>query len=219
MVFETERPRQSGLRTNIATFLADAVRGLDVLDVGCADHSAANESSPRWLHKHIVKAARSTTGLDLLESDVAKLRERGYNMVSGDACTMDLGRTFDVIIAGELIEHVDNPGGLMRNLRRHLNRNGRLIITTPNPFFLLHWFEWFLLNSKLRQRWNCDHVGWYDPFTMENLLDRHGLKIDAVHYFARSRKTLAVLRALRLPCPRPLASSFLVIARASPQPS
>ena len=201
------------LRTDIISFIAETVRGKDVLDVGCADHQAERQSDPRWLHKHIKGSARSVVGLELLESEAVKLRQRGYNVIVGDAVTADLGCTFDVIVAGELIEHIDNPGGFIRNMRRHLKHGGQLVITTPNPFFALHWVEWLLLSSKLRERWNLEHVGWYDPFTLGNLLERCGLKVEAIYYFARSRKTLAVLRALHLPCPRPLASSFVTVAR------
>jgi 2-polyprenyl-3-methyl-5-hydroxy-6-metoxy-1,4-benzoquinol methylase len=56
------------------------------------------------------------------------LRERGYNAVAGDACSVDLGQKFEVVVAGEIIEHVENPGALVRNLARHVAPNGKLIL-------------------------------------------------------------------------------------------
>jgi SAM-dependent methyltransferase len=194
--------------------MADLVRGKTVLDVGCVDHSARLESSDRWMHKHLVRAAASVIGLDILESEAAKLRERGYNVVAGDASTVDLGQTFDLVVAGEIIEHIDNPGAFLRNMARHLNSAGRLVLTTPNPFFVMHQFE-FAFVSSLDKRWNHEHVCWYCPFTLGNLLERSGLTVDSCYFFTRSRKLLKVLGVLGLPCFGPLASSFVVVARRS----
>lgn len=202
--------------TDIFSFLRKSVQGKDVLDVGCVAHTAASYQDPRWVHEHIVESAQSVVGLDLLESEVAKLRARGYHIIAGDAITADLGATFDVIVAGEFIEHIDNPGGFLENMHRHLRPGGQIILTTPNPFFVMHWLEWLFLNrSKLEQRWNREHVAWFDPFTITNLLARHNFAVESVSYFARSQKLLRGLRLFRLRCPRMLASTFVAVARKS----
>ena len=45
------------LSAAIPDFLADLVRGNDVLDVGCVDHTATLEATDTWLHKHIACSA------------------------------------------------------------------------------------------------------------------------------------------------------------------
>ena len=100
------------LSSTIQGFLSDYVRGKDVLDVGCVDHTATLEATDTWLHKHIVRSATSAVGLDLLESEAAKLREKGYDIRSGDACSVSLDQTFDVVVAGEIIEHVGQSRGV-----------------------------------------------------------------------------------------------------------
>ena len=42
--------------------------------------------------------------------------------------------TFDVIICQELIEHLENPRHLLRELKKILNNEGIIILTTPNIF-------------------------------------------------------------------------------------
>ena len=40
--------------------------------------------------------------------------------------------SFDVVVAGEIIEHVPNPDLLLREIRRALRPGGTLIVSTPN---------------------------------------------------------------------------------------
>ena len=188
-------------------YVASQCAGRRVLDVGCADHHAAAECSSTWLHKHIHKAAAYALGVDLAEPEVVKLRAKGYNMIVSDAQTVQIGERFDVIVAGEIIEHVDCPGALLRNLREHLCPQGRLILTTPNPFYALHWFEAMFCDP--RRRWNPEHVAWFDSFTLSNLLARCGFSVDEVSYFARSRKIRALFPGT---CPRILSSTLLMAA-------
>lgn len=42
------------------------------------------------------------------------------------------GQQADVILASEVIEHVDDPPGFLRTLRRHLAPGGLLVLTTPD---------------------------------------------------------------------------------------
>jgi hypothetical protein len=47
------------LSAAIQDFLSDFVRGRDVLDVGCVDHTGTLGATHTWLHKHIVRSANS----------------------------------------------------------------------------------------------------------------------------------------------------------------
>ena len=82
-------------KMSIFDFLSVSVKDKEVLDVGCVEHSAEAEASEFWMHRHLVRSARSVLGVDTLESDVEALRSRGYNMVCADATTAWLGRKFD----------------------------------------------------------------------------------------------------------------------------
>jgi 2-polyprenyl-3-methyl-5-hydroxy-6-metoxy-1,4-benzoquinol methylase len=199
------------LNSRIQDFLSQFVQNKTVLDVGCVDHSASVEREEYWLHKHLARTARSIVGLDILESDVAELRRRGYKVMCGDAITVSLNQTFDVVVAGEFIEHIDNPAAFVSNMARHLNEQGRLVMTTPHPFFFLHFLE--SIFSSAERRWNPQHVAWYCPFTLENLLCRNNLEVESCYYFTRSRKTLRLMKLAHLPCYGVIASHILVIAR------
>lgn len=194
----------------VQDYLSHLVTGKSVLDVGCADHAAESEAQDTWLHKHIRGSAASVVGLDYSKEAVEELNRRGYHIICADAMTADLGQQFDVITAGEIIEHVENPGAMLRNLARHLNPGGRLVVTTPNVWFAFHFVE--SLFFEPHKRWNYEHVAWYCSFTLCNLLQRCGLRVKAIRYMARSRKTRSVLRTFGLSCPKWLSSTLVVVA-------
>jgi 2-polyprenyl-3-methyl-5-hydroxy-6-metoxy-1,4-benzoquinol methylase len=199
------------LNSRIQDFLSQFVQSKTVLDVGCVDHSASVEREDHWLHKHLARSVKSILGLDILESDAAELRWRGYDVVCGDAITVSLNQTFDVVFAGEIIEHIDDPAAFVSNMARHLNQHGRLVMSTPHAFFFLHFLESIFSSAELR--WNPQHVAWYCPFTLENLLRRNDLEVESCFYFTRSRELRRLMNLMHLPCYGVLASAILIIAR------
>jgi len=208
------RPYTERIQTDILSYLESQVEGLDVLDVGCADHDVDHPpTGDRWMHGRLSRAARSMLGIDILEQDCAKLRARGYDVIAGDACTMKLGRAFDVVVAGEIIEHVENPGLLVRNLAEHLRPGGKLIITTPHIHFALPFVESIFCDP--RKRWNPQHCVAFEPFTLRNLMERCGLQVVTCGYVTRSRKLLTLIRH-GLPCWGWLSSTVVIIARNRP---
>jgi SAM-dependent methyltransferase len=133
--------------------------------------------------------------------------------VCGDATKVTLNQSFDIVVAGEIIEHIEDSGACLSNMARHLNEGGRLVVTTPHVFFFLHFLE--SIFSSAERRWNAQHVGWYCPFTLQNLLRRNNLEVESCFYFTRSRKLHCLLELLHLPCYGLFASSVLVVARRS----
>ena len=76
--------------------------------------------------------------MDYEADEIEKLKAAGYNVVSADATHFDLQQKFDAIVAGELIEHLSNPGLFLDCSSRHLQNNGLLILTTPNANCLIY---------------------------------------------------------------------------------
>ncbi|MGE0877280.1 MAG: class I SAM-dependent methyltransferase [Acidimicrobiia bacterium] len=157
-------------------FILRECRGRRVLDIGCIDHSAATAVAlgERWLHHEITAQAESVVGIDYLAADAEALRLRGYNIVSANAEDLDLGEQFDVLVAGDLVEHLLNVGRFLASCRRHMRRDSRLILTTPNPFNIEQ------VGHVLRSgapKVNAEHVAWIDPVTMRQLAERCGFKI------------------------------------------
>ena len=53
--------------------------------------------------------------------------------IIADICLpLPINKTFKIVTAIEVLEHVHNPQGLIKNMLKHVKRNGVCIITTPN---------------------------------------------------------------------------------------
>ena len=155
-------------------------RGKEVLDIGCVQHDAENAVSDAWLHKALVSVATKVVGVDYLEKDIADLRSNGYDVVAGDVTRpLAIDRQFDVIVVGNLIEHLSNFEGLFENLQRLLRDGGYVLISTANPFYREQYFYSAFKNDILI---NPEHTCWMDPVALDQLARRFGFFTDTVHW-------------------------------------
>lgn len=167
--------RLAALIPDRITFLVGAVAGKRVLDVGVVAHTREAIEDPVWLHAHLRRSAAACVGVDILPDSVGFLQSQGYDVRLADLTQGPLGETFDVITAGEVIEHLDAPGLLLKNCASMLPPGGRLIATVPNP-----WYLNVILKNAFRTSLyvdSADHVAWYDPNAMCELGQRAGLEL------------------------------------------
>lgn len=159
--------------------ISDLCRGKRVLDIGCVGHDLNFRWKSIWLHEILRKCAASVTGLDYDAESVAQLQREGYTAVCADATDFELGQTFDVVVAGELIEHLANPAGFLACTKKHLSPDGLLVLTTPNAQGLCYCLQNLVLGHELE---NPDHVCFYTPRTLACLLRKCGFEmINAVY--------------------------------------
>jgi SAM-dependent methyltransferase len=160
---------------NRVEFILPHVQGPEVLDVGCAAH-VPEPGSPYWLHGRLLEKFPSVIGLDLNQENMDKLKAQGFqNLVVGNAEDIQLNAKFNTIVAGELIEHLSNPGAFLSSARKHLAPGGKIVLTTPYPFGLLGVLYAALKFPKTCQ--NLEHTCWFCPQTFQELSRRAGLRI------------------------------------------
>jgi SAM-dependent methyltransferase len=137
--------------------------------------------SKRLLHAELRKAAADIVGVDYDLPTVEELRNNGFKeIVHGDVEHLErvqLDQVFDVVLCGDLIEHLSCPGDMLEGLKRFMGGDSELIITTPNSLGLLHFLR-YTINRALEGN---DHVLSFNVFTLRNLLRRHGFRITEIH--------------------------------------
>jgi len=137
-----------------------------ILDIGCARHTEQKRASGN-LHDYLhQKTEAKIVGVDVLEAEIEKMRREGYDVYVDDAEDLELDMEFDVVVAGEVIEHLADPGTFLTNIVDNLRPNGVLILTTPNP----DGFAYFR-KALLDQSNNPTHTCWIDPFNLERLVE------------------------------------------------
>jgi 2-polyprenyl-3-methyl-5-hydroxy-6-metoxy-1,4-benzoquinol methylase len=180
-----------------------------VLDIG----SASRHRRPDWMHGLVCGVASHVVGVDRDEATVVKLQERGYDIRVGDAQDFDVGEKFDIVLAGELIEHLDNVHGFLQSVHRHLGPDGRLVLTTPNPFYFMN----FVYRVGGRPRVNAEHTCWFCPDTIGHVLERNDFEIVELRFIGHrspSRFRRVVTGVARAVLPKNLRDdTMLVVAR------
>ena len=159
-------------------FVTKYCSGKSVLDIGCVQHNPENYKSKYWLHKAIKQVASSVVGIDLYEEGVKYLKDRGWNIVVADAQAFDLKQTFDLIVAGDIIEHLEDFHGFLTCCRNHMNNDSKLLISTPNPWYWKKTLQ-VILGGKVITV-NPEHTCWFDPTTLRQLVRRHGFDIGEI---------------------------------------
>jgi len=158
-----------------------------VLDLGCVHHDANNYKREDWIHKHIVKKAKKTVGADIEVKEIEYLNQLGFdirycNIEENDFPNKNK-QAFNVINAGELIEHLANPGKFLEHCKIMLKDDGILIISTPNV-----WNYYNLLSIVFRGKvpLHVQHTCWYDKKTLSQLVKRYGYRIQYFEYLPMS---------------------------------
>lgn len=159
-------------------YVTERVKDKNVLDLGCVQHDPRFAENKLWLHKAIRAVASDVIGLDLYQPGVDALTAKGYNIVHGDAQDFDFNQTYEVIVAGDLIEHLNNFGGFLESCAKHMTAESELIICTPNPW---HWHK--VVRAAYREvPVNEEHTCWMCPRTLAQLAARFNLKVVNVEY-------------------------------------
>jgi SAM-dependent methyltransferase len=119
--------------------------------------------------------------------------------------------SFDTILAGEFIEHLEQPVQFLRDCRSLLQSGGTLVLSTPNPYYppiiLLNWF------MVRKYFYSSDHVFEIAPRYMVRLLERTGFAL-------REMLSGGILlpvgrnRYLTIPVPKAICYHMIYVAEA-----
>ncbi|MBI4250709.1 class I SAM-dependent methyltransferase [Candidatus Uhrbacteria bacterium] len=137
--------------------------------------------------KYFLEKKASVTCVDILEAAVEankKMNPRAIHMV-GDAVTIQLPDRFDLIFMKDILEHVIDDEGLLKNMEKHLNYDGFIFVNTQNSFSLNYLIQGgyhrLVKKNKKWFGWDPTHVRFYNYFSLRKLLQKCELKPNGWH--------------------------------------
>lgn len=185
---------------NKNNFILSKCKNKNVLDLGCVDHDLYKNKivNDSWLHDKIKQISNSIIGVDILKENVEFLKTKGYKIVHGNVENLNEvpeinGKSFDIIIAGDLIEHLFNAGLFLESIKSFCNSSTEIIITTPNCFSIKYISPYLFKNKEKVRK---DHTCWYSKNTLIQLLKMKGFKTTGF-YFSSNIKVNGIRPFLR----------------------
>jgi 2-polyprenyl-3-methyl-5-hydroxy-6-metoxy-1,4-benzoquinol methylase len=149
---------------------------VNVLDIGCSTGVLAN------VLKNI-NADAKITGIDISAKAGEKAKlilENFYCLDLDNAVLPDFGKKFDLIILGDVLEHLKRPDNLLSNLKLILNEDGKIIISLPNIAYITIRIKLLLGTFEYEDTGIMDrtHLRFFTQKTVKNLIVSSGYKID-----------------------------------------
>ncbi|MEQ1866824.1 MAG: methyltransferase domain-containing protein [Alphaproteobacteria bacterium] len=112
-----------GILRDLVGLLIDPDARFDVLDLGCGTGLSGLAFKP---------IAKSLVGVDLSPKMLAKARELNIydKLIGGDVETLNLARTFDIVVAADVLVYLGDLTKLFAVARARLTPNGLWLFTT-----------------------------------------------------------------------------------------
>jgi len=152
--------------------LAGLPPGSRVLDVGCGEGVFAAE---------LAAAGAEVVGIDVADEPLRRARARHPELdlraVDGEGTWPLPDAAFDVVWAGEVIEHVADTARWLSEVRRVLRPHGTLLLTTPGHD-RLGMLRLALSRRAFEEHFDTrgDHLRFYTRATLEGLLADFGFE-------------------------------------------
>lgn len=146
------------------------------LDVGCGDGGAIGPIA--------VSAGVDYVGVDVSQVAVSLAKEHGFNAIaveSSDSLPFPTG-SFESACLVEVLEHLFDPFGTLREVHRVLAPGGVVVITVPNVAYWRRRADLFVLGRwnplgdelSVQQPWRDPHIRFFTPKVVGRLLDATG---------------------------------------------
>jgi len=189
---------------NRLEILVELCRDKRVLHIGCADHLPLINKKieqGKWLHALLCEVATECTGIDINTEAVEfmtrelKLKDIYHADITQALPEKLIDRQWDVVVMGEILEHIDNPVHFLQQLKHQLQpQASELIITVPNSFNRLFKND----IQRNTEDINSDHMYHFTPYTLGRVMYKSGF----------TSLELLVADRVALPYPMKLTNRF-----------
>ncbi len=178
-------------RLNKILELIGDVSGKKILDIGCASGDLGQQIKR--------KGSCEVTGIDISRKSVKEARK-----VLDNAMVVDLSQgrlpfkkgQFDIVIFSEVVEHLFNPGVILKEINRILKAGSVLVVTTPNILYWAHRLSFLRGEFKYQKEGPFDeaHIHFFTFNTLLNLVEDSGFKLVKMNNLYPGSDLLSVIK-------------------------
>lgn len=178
-----------------AAYILEQCANRRVLHLGCTDwpFTERKMASGALLHAKINQVATSVVGVDADQEGVKFFQQHGFPETYCENVERlehpgIVPHAYDIIVAGEIIEHLENPGTFLRSVQKLMTDKTELLVTTINAYC---WFRflYYLLGKEMVHE---DHNYYFSPAVLRRLLTRCGLEVTDFKHYAIGREVRAL---------------------------
>lgn len=184
-----------------------------VLHIGCTDSPYTEKRKGNLLHKDVSHVATKLWGIDPSSKGCKILKEMGFNNIIegyvGEYIDKLREEEFEVILAGEVIEHVYNVGAFLDNMAKIAHPSSTLVITTINALSLRS----FLFALLRKEKVHPNHNYYFSCKTIETLLVKAGFGDISVYYYNSKNNKIDKLLSTSRYISRALSDGLFVRAK------
>ncbi|HMH14099.1 MAG TPA: class I SAM-dependent methyltransferase [Edaphobacter sp.] len=162
------------LYPSVSRFLTNAPPGSIVMDAGCGNGSFISLFQDRSWQLH--GSDLSPTGIELARKTHPNIN---FFLADGQSLYADFLSTVgpvDIVLSTEVIEHVYDPRGFLRNCFALLKPGGTIVLTTPYHGYLKNLL--LAATGKMDQHftvlWDHGHIKFWSRKTIEGVLKETG---------------------------------------------
>jgi 2-polyprenyl-3-methyl-5-hydroxy-6-metoxy-1,4-benzoquinol methylase len=165
--------------------------GKRVLHLGCtnAPYTAQSLADGSLLHLRLREVASELHGVDIDQAGLDTLASLGVaHLHAGDigdiAVELLAAGPFDVVIAGEIVEHLTDPGAFLSNVRKVMSPHTRLLVSTVNAYCGFRFVQYAVRGRGGKvEPVHPDHVAYYSQATLARLLSSQGLEVTGQWFY------------------------------------
>lgn len=194
------------------SFLGKESKGGKIIHLGCCDHIDLIDEKRQegnWLHDVLTVSSQTCLGVDISEESVDYVHNLGIANIMFCDITNHVPdeilnhAPWDMIIAGEILEHVNNPVLFLNKMHNQLKGIVKeIIITVPNAW------RWSNIRNIFNtvEYINSDHRYWFTPYTLMKVCLESGFIPKEFYYVENQTTTLK--EKLRYPVRNCLIKKF-----------
>jgi len=147
-------------RTDRSVLDARPMEAWRILDLGAGPNPFPwVAGGPEYIHHREIKVTVDLPGAERPEGETLwSDAHKEMDLHAPGGAWQCMGGDFDLVVAIELIEHMENPWALLRRIRERLAPEGRAVVSTPD------------ICSKPARQWFLDtgFPAWFSPSDLES---------------------------------------------------